>query len=296
MKKICLKAPAKINWTLDVIGKRDNGYHDVEMIMQSIGLYDRVMLREIRAGIRLRSNSRNIPLGSGNIAWKAAELIRRQYRIGRGVEIYLQKGIPIGAGLAGGSADAAAVLVGLNQMWNLGLDELTLKDLGASLGADIPFCISGGTALARGIGEILEPLPSADGIWMVVVKMPFNVSTRLVYEALKWEDIQNRPSTEKMIKCLTAGDLEGIGTLMCNVLEEVTIRLHPQIQDIKEQLINHGALGSLMSGSGPAVYGIFENRSRAAKAHQVFCNMYQQVFIVQTISKGIEISREEFNE
>jgi len=293
METIQLKARAKINWTLDVVGKRPDGYHDVEMVLQAVELHDRITIRQTQKGIKIRTDSPDLPLDRRNLAYRAAELMQEYYGTGRGVEIEIQKKIPIAAGLAGGSTDAAAVLFGLNALWKLGLSLEKLKRLGACLGADVPFCIAGGTALARGIGEILTPLKPPLPIPMVLVKPPFGVSTKEVYGRLKWDTIEDRPDTKKMIESLRHRDLHAIGAAMKNVLEPVTSFLHPQISSIKEEIAGCGAVGCLMSGSGPTVYGIFEAQEQAEAAFLSLKRKYDQVILTRTSGKGIEIVEEE---
>lgn len=289
MESIRLRAHAKINLTLDVVGKRPDGYHDVEMIMQSVGLWDEIILRETDRGIELDSNLKNLPRGSRNIAWRAVELIRTEFGISRGVNIFIRKNIPIAAGLGGGSADCAGVLLGLNRLWNLNIDDEALRLLGKSLGADVPFCLTGGTALAQGIGEILTPIASRADIWLVIIRPNIWVSTKEIYGRLDLNSIGKRPDNEAMIKHLGAGRITGIAENLVNVLEGVTIPMHPQIARIKSQLMEQGALGSLMSGTGPTVYGVFKDQSSAHKAARVLKKEYRHTFALKTVDKGILI-------
>lgn len=290
-KKVILKARAKINWTLDVGQKRPDGYHEIETIMQSINLWDTVVLQEAEKGISLESNVRNIPLDSRNIAWKAAEMVKEKFDIDRGIRISIRKNIPVSAGLAGGSANAAAVLVGLNYLWNLGMTKEEMKDLGKALGADVPFCLQGGSALAKGIGEKLTPIKIGRPIWLLVVNPPIRVSTRQIFKL--WDELPavsfRRPDSAKMISALSNGDIRGVGKAMVNVLEAVTTSLYPQILDIKRRLIDLGALNSLMSGSGPSVYGVFEDKLKAKKAAQLMKGYGRRVFVVDSSRKGIEL-------
>lgn len=293
MEKLMMKAYAKINWTLDVVGKRSNGYHDVDMIMQSIDLHDRIIIyRANHKNIVLQSNSPFIPRDSRNIAYKAAELLKQHCMIDRGAHIYIDKKIPIAAGLAGGSTNAAAILLGLNRFWNLGLQLNELQDLGLKLGADVPFCLLGGTVKARGIGEIITPLPCLSPIWLVLVKPSFSVSTKKVYQSLKWDKVNIKPDTEKMIQALNDMDLVAIGGNMVNVLECVTTEMHPEITNIKQDLLNSQAIGAVMSGSGPTVYGIYQNWDAAQGAKRILEQKHKQVILTKTRDSGIEIIEE----
>ncbi|MFO7151899.1 MAG: 4-(cytidine 5'-diphospho)-2-C-methyl-D-erythritol kinase [Bacillota bacterium] len=267
MHTVELEAKAKINLTLDVLYKRPDGYHQVEMIMQEISLKDRLTISLLpQKDIRIASNSDAIPNGEENLAFKAAKLIIDEFDLDAGVEIKIFKEIPVAAGLAGGSADAAAVLKGMNELFDLGLSTQELMRLGERLGADVPFCVMGGTALARGKGEELTPLPPVPKANLVLIKPPYTVSTREVYSRLKVDYIRKRPDTRAVIDSIKKGDLEGISRGLCNVLEEVTFEKHPELEGYKEMLKGQGAFGSLMSGSGPAVYGIFEARKDAERA------------------------------
>jgi len=264
MHQIELKARAKINLTLDVLGKRPDGYHDVEMIMQSINLYDHITIRKMRApGIKLKTNLKWLPEDGKNLAYKAAQLMTETYSIKDGILIELQKRIPVAAGLAGGSSDAAAVFVGLNALFNLNIPKKELMGLGVRLGADIPYCILRGTALARGIGEKLTKLPPMPFCYLVIAKPSINVSTAYIYKNLKLNELSLRPDTKKVIEGIEKGDLNLIAKNLGNVLESVTIKEYPAIDRIKQTMVEYGALGALMSGSGPSVYGIFEEKKQA---------------------------------
>ena len=269
MNQIELKALAKINLGLDVIGKRENGYHDVRMIMQSIYLYDTVRLEKTaEPGIVVTSNLRFLPLGEDNIAWKAAKLLKDEYGISDGVRITLNKHIPVAAGLAGGSSNAAAVLFGMNRMFGLGLSQKSLMERGVKLGADVPYCIMRGTVLAEGIGEELKPLPPMPKCAVLIAKPPVSVSTKMVYEALDAREITEHPDIDGIIDGLEKGDLRKVAGCMGNVLEDVTIRMHPVIEEIKQEMRDAGAIGAMMSGSGPTVFGLFESRSQARDAQR----------------------------
>ena len=266
MNEIELKSLAKINLGLDVLGKRENGYHDVRMVMQTIYLHDEVKLQRIEKGIEIQSNLRFLPTGEGNIAYKAAKLLIDEFAIESGVKISLNKHIPVAAGLAGGSSNAAAVLFGMNRMFHLGLSQQELMDRGVKLGADVPYCIMRGTVLAEGIGEELSVLPAMPKCTVLIAKPPISVSTKVVYETLDAKEIVEHPDIDGIIKGLQQSDLKTIAYSMGNVLEDVTIPMHPVIEQIKNEMKDCGALNAMMSGSGPTVFGLFESRSSAKEA------------------------------
>ena len=269
MNQIELRALAKINLGLDVLGKRADGYHDVRMIMQSVYLYDTVRLeKRKKTGIEVRTNLGYLPVGEGNIAWKAARLLVEEFGIDAGIRITLDKHIPVAAGLAGGSSDAAAVLFGMNRMFGLRLNLEELKQRGVKLGADVPYCIMRGTVLAEGIGEELRPLPAMPKCTVLIAKPPVSVSTRGVYEALDAKKIVSHPDIDGIIEGLEKKDLRKIASSMGNVLEEVTIPRYPVIEEIKAEMTACGALGAMMSGSGPTVFGLFENWKAAKEAQR----------------------------
>ena len=268
MNQVELKALAKINLGLDVLGRRENGYHDVRMIMQSIYLYDTVKLtKQKEPGIRVETNLGFLPTGENNIAYKAAKMLIDEFGIDEGIRIRLDKHIPVAAGLAGGSSNAAAVLFGMNRMFGLHLSMEELKERGVKLGADVPYCIMRGTVLAEGIGEELSVLPPMPKCAVLIAKPPVSVSTKAVYEALDSKEITEHPDIDRIIDGLKAGNLRKIASSMGNVLEDVTIPMHPVIAEIKQEMLDAGALGAMMSGSGPTVFGLFESRA-AAKAAQ----------------------------
>lgn len=269
MNQIELKALAKINLGLDVLGRRENGYHDVRMIMQSIFLYDEVRIeKKEAAGIEVETNLKFLPVGEDNIAYKAAKLLIDEFGIGEGVRITLRKHIPVAAGLAGGSSNAAAVLFGMNRIFRLGLSQKDLMERGVKLGADVPYCIMRGTVLAEGIGEELKRLPAMPKCTVLIAKPPVSVSTKTVYEALDSKEITEHPDIDGIIKGLELGNLKMIADSMGNVLEKVTVPMHPEIEEIKQEMKEAGALGAMMSGSGPTVFGLFESRAAARAAQR----------------------------
>ena len=292
MKSIELKSRAKINLSIDVLGKREDGYHLVEMIMQTIDLYDIINITENDIDeININSNSLDIPLNKNNIVYKAAEVLKERFNIKSGLNIFIQKNIPVAAGMAGGSCNAAAVLVGLNKLWNLKLSEKQLQEIGLTLGADVPFCISGNAALAQGIGEELtyiKGLPKDTSI--LVCKPNLFVSTKDVYQGLDLDNIKDRPDNKLLIKCLEEGNIKLLSENMVNVLESVTSKMHEEILDIEKVMLDNNALGSMMSGSGPTVFGLFEKEEDAIKGKEKLLKKYNQVYVVRSSERGVEIN------
>lgn len=267
MEKLELKALGKINLGLDVLGRRENGYHDVRMVMQTLYLYDNVTLvKKPEPGIEITSNLFFLPRDDNNIAYKAAKLLIDEFQIQGGVSINLDKHIPVAAGMAGGSSNAAAVLYGMNRMYGLGLNQEELMKRGVSLGADVPYCIMRGTVLAEGIGEVLTPLAPMPKCQILIAKPPISVSTKLVYEKLDSKEIEQHPDINGILAGLEAGNLETVASSMGNVLEKVTVEEYPVIAQIKECMLKGGALGAMMSGSGPTVFGIFKDRRTVKQA------------------------------
>lgn len=268
MRQISLKAMAKINLGLDVVGKRPDGYHDLRMIMQTVRLFDRVKLFETTSsGVRMKTNLRYLPTDQGNHAVQAARMLMEEFCINSGVFIDLQKRIPVAAGLAGGSSDAAAVLVGMNLLFRLGLSQEELRERGVRIGADVPYCIMRGTALAEGIGDRLTPLPHIPDCSIVIAKPDVRVSTKYVYTHLVLDEQTRHPQIDSQIEAIRSQDLGKMCELCGNVLEDVTIPAHPQIASIKEMMLQDGALSAMMSGSGPSVFGIFDDPEKAQRAY-----------------------------
>ena len=267
MKQIRLKAMAKINLGLDVVRKREDGYHEVRMIMQTVNLYDKLWISvSEEPGIRLETNLGFLPVNEDNLICKAAKLLMDEYDIRRGVDIQLKKFIPVAAGMAGGSTDAAATLIGMNKLFNLNLSRKVLMEYGVKLGADVPYCITGGTALSEGIGEILTPLPDVPKGYVLVAKPGINVSTKFVYTNLKLNEVMKHPDIDAQIEAIKEQDFRKMAGLMGNVLESVTIPAHPIIQEIKDFMMEEGAVNAMMSGSGPTVFGLYDNQNLAKKA------------------------------
>ncbi len=268
MKEISLRAYAKINLVLDVLGKREDGYHELRSVMQTVGLYDTLAMRLTdEEGIRLVTDSDAIPAGADNIIVKAIDRFCAETGMKPGVEVRLEKNIPVAAGMGGGSSDAAAAIKGMNSLTGTGLDMDGLIRIGAKVGADVPFCLMGGTALAEGIGEKLTPLKPAPGLPVIIIKPPFSVSRKQVYEGLQLEDVSH-PYVDAMISAIERGDAGPVIRGLGNVLETVTTTLHPEIDEIKKALTDVGADSVLMSGSGPTVFGLYTDASAANEAYK----------------------------
>jgi len=288
LQKINLKARAKINLSLDVLRRREDGYHDVAMIMQQIDLYDKVTLEKTDGGIMLETDCYYLPVDRRNIAYLAAEKMIEKYAIDGGVKIALEKKIPVAAGLAGGSTDAAAVIKGMNKLYDLNLSMDEMMKLGVTIGADVPFCIKGGAAFAEGIGEKLRDIKGLENVWILLSKPAVSVSTKDVYGGLKVDEIPVHPDNEQMIQWIEDGDVHNVSENLVNVLENVTMALHPSIRDIKDKMKVYGASGVLMSGSGPTVFGIFYDHKRASKAVKNMKKYYKQSYLVRTYNGGKE--------
>lgn len=268
-----LKAMAKINLGLDVLRKRSDGYHDLRMIMQTVYLYDQIEISEVKtSGITLTTNAGYLPVNEDNLVYKAAKLLMDEFDIEQGVNICLKKYIPVAAGLAGGSSDAAATLVGLNRLFSLGLSREELRKRGVKIGADVPYCIMRGTALAEGIGDVLTMLPAAPDMHVVLAKPPIHVSTGFVYTNLKADRLAYHPDIDAQVDAIRTGDGYAMAKLMGNVLETVTIPAYPVIDEIKETMKRAGSLGAMMSGSGPTVFGLFDDEAQAKKAYEELRN------------------------
>lgn len=268
MDEISLKALAKINLGLDVVRRREDGYHEVRMIMQTIHLYDRLKITKTKTpGIEIHSNLPFLPVNENNLVYKAGQLLMEEFDIREGVRVDLLKRIPVAAGMAGGSSDAAAMLYGINQLFELKLSRQALMDRGVTIGADVPYCLMRGTALAEGIGEKLRQLSPMVKCPVLIAKPQISVSTKFVYQNLKLDEHTVHPDISTLIQDIRNKDLHAIAKDMGNVLETVTIPNYPVIAQIKEQMMHSGAVNSMMSGSGPTVFGLFENEKQAQKAY-----------------------------
>lgn len=280
-----VKAPAKINLTLDVLYKRPDQYHEVEMVMTTVDLSDRIGL-ELRKDEMIVIHSTNgfIPNDNRNLAFQAAQLLKNTYNVKTGVSITIEKEIPIAAGLAGGSSDAAATLRGLNKLWGLNLSLDTLAELGAKIGSDVSFCVYGGTALATGRGEKIQHLPSPPPCWVVLAKPKVGVSTAQVYGSLNLDQV-NHPNTKEMIRALEEKDYNLMCESLGNVLETVTFKLNPEVVMIKEQMKRFGADAVLMSGSGPTVFGLVDSESRLSRIYNGLRGFCEEVYAVRIVGE-----------
>lgn len=282
MKEISVKALAKINLGLDVVRRREDGYHEVRMVMQTIHLFDRLQIARNRSGeITLSTNLPFLPTNENNLVYKAAKLLKDEFQIKDGIDVKLHKHIPVAAGMAGGSTDAAAVLYGMNRIFDLGLSGTDLMKRGVHIGADVPYCLMRGTALAEGIGEELTALPPMVKCPVLIAKPQISVSTKFVYENLKLNEQTIHPDIDRLVEDIKAKDLQKIAGDMGNVLETVTIPNYPIIAQIKEHMMDHGALNAMMSGSGPTVFGLFENEDVAAAAYEAMraSGLAKQVYL-----------------
>lgn len=279
---ISLKALAKINLGLDVVRRREDGYHEVRMIMQTIHLYDRLDIKRTKeSGIQIQTNLSFLPVNENNLIYKAAKLLMDEFSITDGVSVKLDKRIPVAAGMAGGSTDAAAMLFGMNRLFSLGLTKRQLMERGVQIGADVPYCIMRGTALAEGIGEELSQLPPMVKCPVLIAKPSISVSTKFVYQNLKLEDATIHPDIDRLIDDIRAKNLYDIAAHMGNVLETVTIPNYPVIDEIKKHMLSHGAVGAMMSGSGPTVFGLFDDEATAKKAYKAMrsSHLARQVYL-----------------
>lgn len=285
MRTISVKAPAKINLTLDVLGKREDGYHEVEMVMTTVDLADRLELSVLEEDvIQIHADHAYVPNDHRNLAYRAAELLKTRFSISEGVSIVLDKQIPVAAGLAGGSSDAAATLRGMNELFDLGLSLEELADLGAEIGSDVSFCVMGGTAIARGRGERLEMIPSPPPCYVILAKPKLGVSTAEVYGAVEMERVHH-PNTTAMVDAIRAKDFSGICEQLGNALESVTLNLYPEVKQIKDTLSQAGADGVLMSGSGPTVFALVEHEQKAQRLYNSLKGFCPEVFVVRVLGK-----------
>ena len=278
------KAPAKINLTLDVLYKRDDGFHEIEMIMTSIDLADRLTFEKIDGtDVVIASEERFVPNDKRNLAYQGVELMREKFSIDTGVKITIDKQIPVAAGLAGGSSDAAAALRGMNRLFNLNQSNEQLQQIGEEIGSDVPFCVTGKTALAKGRGERLSSLPSPPPCWVVLAKPNIGVSTKDVYGKVDVNAMEH-PDTESMVKALKRKDFQLLCNQLGNVLEPITIEMHREVGQIKTFMKKQGLEGVLMSGSGPTVYGLTEQLTKAERAVNGLRGFCQEVYLVRLLT------------
>lgn len=281
-----MEGRAKINLTLDILGTREDGFHEVAMVMQAVGLSDVLTLEKREApGVGLSIDVPWLRADEKNLAYRAAKLMQEEYHLPGGVEIHLTKRIPMAAGLAGGSADAAAVLRGMDELYELGAGDEKLCELGARLGSDIPFTLMGGTMLATGRGEVLRRLPDFPETFVVLAKPHVSVSTAWAYGAYDTHPAEQHPDNDAMIRAIEAGDRRKAASFLCNVLESATIKRYEVISKLKEMMKEAGAMASLMSGSGPTVFGLAKTREQAEKIAAAVRLPDVDVFITKTIAK-----------
>ncbi|QQY79900.1 4-diphosphocytidyl-2-C-methyl-D-erythritol kinase [Keratinibaculum paraultunense] len=283
MGEIILNSYGKINLALDVLYKRDDGYHEIKTIMQQIDLKDTIMLRDIDEGIIIESNQKGVPLDSTNLVYKAWEEMVKKTGINRGIHITIDKNIPIAAGLAGGSSNAAATIKGLNTLWELNLSQEELMEIGVTIGADVPFCIQGGTAYAQGIGEKLTPLNKFSNKLVLLANIDVSIPTAYVYESLNLDAKDNKKDINKLIEYIQKDNLPLLAQNMFNVMEKVVVSKYPILEKIKRTMMEHGALGSLMSGSGPTVFGLFDNESKLYSCKKELEKYVNKIFVCKTI-------------
>ncbi len=294
MRTITKKAYAKVNLALDVLRRREDGYHEVKMIMQNLDIYDELTFSVYENGtqpsnrkITITTNKEGIPTDSRNLIYKAVELMFDEYGIEAEIDIHLTKNIPVEAGMAGGSTDCAATLHAINELFNLGADTKKLMELGVKLGADVPYCVMAKTALSEGIGEILTPIEPLKDCYVLVVKPPISVSTKMVYTNLKANELEKHPDVDGMIEALKISDLSGVASRMENVLETVTVHMHPEIETIKKAMKEKGALNAIMSGSGPTVFGIFDDEevAKMTAEHIRSLGVSKEIFVTVPVSE-----------
>ena len=284
MEEVVIDAHGKINLALDVLYPRDDGYHEINTIMQQIDLKDTITLRNIEGDRAIiECNSEEIPLDESNLAYKAWEKIVEKTNFLRGIHITIDKNIPVAAGLAGGSTNAAAVLKGLNLLWNLNLSQERLMEIGAEIGADVPFCILGGTAHARGIGEKLKKIRSFSNKLILLANIGKPVSSAYVYNKLDLDNRSKRIDVDKIVEYIEEDNVKKVAENMENIMEQVVIKEYPIIAQIKEDMVRYGALGSIMSGSGPTVFGIFDDEEKLLNCKKFLEKKVEKVLVTKTI-------------
>lgn len=281
MKEIILKSYGKINLALDILYKRSDNYHEIKSVMQRIDIFDRLIFKEQKEGITIETNNSDVPVDNKNIVYKAYEALKPLSQCKKGIHINIEKNIPVAAGLAGGSSNGAITLKVLNDLWDLNLSQEKLMEIGASIGADIPFCIMGGTALAEGIGEKLTPLIPFVDKWVLLCNPGIKISTSYAYSLI--DTSKEKYNLKELIQAIEKNDIYGVSKKLKNKMEEPIINKYPIIQDIKDIMNQAGSLGSLMSGSGPTVFGIFDDKERLEFAYERLLKLTRQVYITKTI-------------
>jgi 4-diphosphocytidyl-2-C-methyl-D-erythritol kinase len=285
MKEVEIDSYSKINLTLNILGKRRDGYHNIETIMQSVNLADRVFIRKEKEGVKIKCTHPRVPIDTQSLTYRSAEKILNRYRIKKGVKIEIDKKIPLASGMAGGSANSASILVGINKLFALNLSNKDLREIGEELGMDVPFCIQNGTALAYHRGEKVTPLPPINPpLWIIIINPGFKISSEWAYNNIDLDQIKReKNNTKAMLKALKEGELEEIAKNLFNSFEGLIIKKYPEIGKIKDRLIEESALGALMSGSGPTVFGIAQNKEQALKIYKKLKSEYKSIWVVHTV-------------
>ncbi|SEF38699.1 4-diphosphocytidyl-2-C-methyl-D-erythritol kinase [Caloramator fervidus] len=287
MESISLKCPAKVNLSLDVVGKREDGYHLLRMINQSVSLYDYIKVEKFKKGIVVTSNKYDIPLDSSNTCYKAAKCILEKFQIDSGVKIHIEKNIPYGAGLGGGSSDAAGVIKAMKELFNLNMSLEDMMNIGVLVGADVPYCIVNRTSLVEGIGEVVTPIEKIEDLYIVIAKPKVNISTKEVYSKLKLDEINKRPDIDKLLNYIKAKNYKMLASNMVNVLETVTLVEYPILNEIKNIMLEFNAEGSIMTGSGSAIIGVFQDKKQAEICYNRLRDYLKDVFLVKTVNEGV---------
>ena len=285
MNKIEIDSYSKINLTLNILGKRQDGYHNIETIMQSVNLADRIFIKEEKEGIEIKCSHPLIPVDTQSLTYRTAEKILNRYRVTKGVKIEIDKKIPLASGMAGGSANSASILVGINKLFDMNLSNKDLREIGEELGMDVPFCIQNGTALAYHKGEKVTPLPFINPpLWVIIINPGFEIPTKWAYNNIDLDRIEKEKNNIKdMLKALKDRELPEIAKNLFNSFEGLAIKKYPEIGKIKDRLIKEGAMGALMSGSGPTVFGIAQNKEQALKIYEKLKSEYKSIWVVQTV-------------
>lgn len=285
MKEISVRSPAKVNLFLEVLGKREDGYHNVETVLETVDLFDVISLKELKEGIEIKSNLPELPLGKENLAYQAAFLLKKRLGLKKGIQLTINKRIPLASGLGGGSSNGASVLLGLNKLWDLDLSYEELLGLAREIGADVPFFLRKGRALGRGRGDELWPLPQSPTLYFVLIFPGFEISAEWAYKNLKGNLTKERQSIKMILSALKSGKIEKIGNSLYNRLEEAVIPRHPLIARIKERLLELGVCGALMSGSGSSVFGLVEDGKRAKEIYNKIKKDFKKIFLLKSFKQ-----------
>lgn len=286
MDSLVLKAHGKINLALDIVGKFDNGYHAVDMIMQKIQLHDLMTFKKMDQKVLIECDHPEVPKDESNLAYKAIDLLRKAYNLKAGIHITIEKKLPVAAGLGGGSSNAAQAIIAYNQLYDLGLSKKEMQDIGVKVGADVPFFFEKDCCRATGIGDQLKPIQGLNDGWLVLCKPNISVSTKEIYEGLNYPLILRHPDVDAIELALYNKDLEGVGQLLGNVLEQVTLKRYSTVREIRKKMENSDALGVLMSGSGPTVFGIFKDYDSGLRIYKKLSNIYTETYLTRRFNGG----------